>query len=102
MRGEPSLQGGDDPSRIGTGAGAPCGDEDHAVIAAATGGDRLVVQRPHVDEVVGDDHSTLFASEVDDTTVVEGAPLRMLLDRLDVVTTCAQLPRDRGRQHLVQ
>ncbi len=24
------------------------------------------------------------------------------MDRLDIVTTCAQLPRDRGREHLVE
>jgi hypothetical protein len=96
------LQGGDNPACIGTGARAASGNEDHAVIAPATGRDRLVVKGSHIDEVVGDDRSMLVACEVNDTTVIKGAPLRMLLDRLDVVTACAQLPGDRRREHLIE
>lgn len=102
MRRELLLQGGDESPRVGTGARATTGNEDHALIARATGRDRLVVQGSHVDEVVGHDRSTLVTGERDDTTVVEGAPLRVLLDRLDIVATCAQLPRNRGREHLIE
>ena len=43
------------------------------------------MQGSHIDEVVGHDYSTLNAGEVNDTTVIEGAPLGMLLYRLNVV-----------------
>ena len=65
------LQSGDDLPCMGTGARPSAGDEDHALIAWAAGRDRLVVQGSHIDKVVGDDHSTLTAGEVNDTTVVK-------------------------------
>jgi hypothetical protein len=102
VRREPLLQGGDDPARIGAGARAASGNEDHAVVARAARRDRLVVDGSHIDEVVGYYNSTLIACEVNDTTIIEGAPLWVLLDRLNVVTTSAQLPRDRGREHLIE
>jgi hypothetical protein len=71
MRRELLLQGYDDPPRVGTGARATAGNKDHAVISWAAGRDRLVMKRPHIDEVVGNDYSPLIACELDDTTVIE-------------------------------
>lgn len=102
MRRQLLLKGGDDLACGGTGARVAARNEDYAVIAWAAGRDRLVMQGPHIYEVVGDDHSTLIACKVNDTAVIEGAPLGVLLDRLHIVATCAQLPRNRGRQHLIE
>ena len=71
MRRELQLQGGDNPPRVGTGTRAASGNEDHALIARTAGRDRLVMQGSHIDKVVGDDHSTLIAGEVNDTTVIK-------------------------------
>ncbi len=65
------LQSDDDLPRIRTGTRASTRDEDHALIAWPTRGDRLVMQGSHIDKVVGDEPPTLIAGEANDTTVVK-------------------------------